>query len=161
MFCGFLDGIPALVIKFLGGLWICILPKMVINGPRVLYEGCWDSHLDSKLSTSFFPYVVVVSIFLLMTTVMNWDSSRCFHALSETKTWCISGSTWRFTGLTFHYSSNVCWNCMCNGIETRLESEYLVWKDWTIERSLVWLQEIFKSSLRCGRPKNADYQKFV
>lgn len=60
----------------------------------------------------FFLFVDVVSIFLLMTTVINWDSSRCFHALSETKTWCISGSTWRLTGLTFHYSSHVCWNCV-------------------------------------------------
>lgn len=45
--------------------------KMIINDPCVLCEGCWDSHLDSKLSTSFFPFVVVVSIFLIMTTVMT------------------------------------------------------------------------------------------
>lgn len=44
---------------------------MIINDPCVLCEGCWDSHLDSKLSTSFFPFVVVVSIFLIMTTVMT------------------------------------------------------------------------------------------
>lgn len=46
--------------------------KKVINDLCVLYEGCWDGHLDSKLSTSFFfLFVDVVSIFLLMTTVIN------------------------------------------------------------------------------------------
>lgn len=134
--------------------------KMGINDPCVLYEGCWDSHLDSKLSTSFFPFVAVVSIFSNNDHCNDWDSSRCFHALCETKTWCIiSGSTWGVAGLTFHYSSNACWNWMCNGIWTRLQREHLVWKDWRREgKPGWWLQEIFKSSL-CGRPQKCRLPK--
>lgn len=134
---------------------------MVINDPCVLYEGCWDSHLDSKLSTSFFPFVVVVSIFSNNDHCNGWDSSRCFHALCETKTWCIlSGSTWGVAGLTFHYSWNACWNWMCDGIWTRLQREHLVWKDWRREGNLA--VDCRKSSSPVSvveGPKNADLPK--
>lgn len=108
----------------------------------------------------FFPFVVVVSIFSNNDHCNDWDPSRCFHALCETKTCCIiSGSTWGVAGLTFHYSSNACWNWMWSGIWTRLQREHLVWKDWRRERN--WLQEIFKSSLLWKAPKMQIYQKFV
>lgn len=110
----------------------------------------------------FFPFVAVVSIFSNNDHCNGWDSSRCFHALCETKTWCIiSGSTWEIAGLTFHYSWNSCWNWMCNGIWTRLQ---LLWKDWRRERKnlAVDCRKIFKPrSLLWKAPKMQIYQKFV
>lgn len=62
MFCGFLDGIPTLVI--VSWLSMHLHVHQNINDPCVWYEGYWDSPLDYKLSTSFFFFVDVVSIFL-------------------------------------------------------------------------------------------------